>query len=240
LPEGHQAQRRRVVSVKYLTCDQGSNQWLLARLGRPTASNMSNIVTSTGKACTGQTRATFMCQLLGERITGLTTEHHTSAAMERGVALEPVARDWYEMQTGNDVQEVGFAYSKGGRWGASPDGLVGDDGGIEIKCPTLPNMIKHLLSDGVPSHWRVQIQACLWICERTWWDFVMYTDARNVPSIIIRVERDDKVIAALGEHVPAFCDELDAKEAALRERYGIPVPESMAIEDASGDIRSPF
>jgi len=196
---------------------------------------MANIVTPTGKAVTGQKRDTYMWQLLGERITGQTTEHYESAAMARGTALEPIARDWYVMQSGNKVDQVGFVYGDGCKWGCSPDGLIGDDGGIEIKCPTLVNYLQHLMIDGVPSHWQVQIQACLWITERAWWDFVLFTDARNVPSVVRRVERNDKVIDALAENVLAFCDELDEREAALRERYELPPREAVDIEAASGD-----
>ena len=219
--------------MKILDCEQGSDKWLLARLGHATASNMGCIVTPTGKPCKSAARTRYMNELVGERITGLTTEHYASDAMKRGTALEPHARNWYTLQTGNEVAEVGFAYADSGRWGGSPDGLIDTDGGLEIKCPTLPNMIAHLYAGGVPAHWMVQIQACMWICERQWWDFCLFTDARNVPNLIERVDRDEAIISTLAEEVPAFCDELDAYEAELRARYDIPMREAADIEQAS-------
>jgi len=221
--------------MQIIDCEQGSRRWIAARMGRPTASQMEAIVTPKGAPVKGEKRHTYLMQLLGERITRRATEHFVSAAMQRGVDLEPEARAWYEMHTGTAVKQVGFVYSDDGRAGCSPDGLCGDDGGLEIKVPTLTNHLKHLVAGGVPAHWMVQIQACLWITGRDWWDFVMYSDARDVPSVRVRVEPNAAVIGSLAEHVPAFCDELDALEAKVREQYGIPEREPVPLDDISGD-----
>ena len=226
--------------MKVLNCEQASRQWFLARRVRPTGSGLGNIVTPTGKAVSGQKRETYLYELLGERITGQTTEVYVSAAMERGTKLEPEARSWYQMTTGNAVEQVGFIYGLDGRTGCSPDGLIGEDGGLEIKCSTLPVHLKNVLAGGVPATWSVQVQACLWITGRKFWDVCLYTDAVNVPSVVIRAEPDIKVISTLAAEVPAFCDELDALEAKIREQYDIPLPPAIDIEQASGDVVYPF
>lgn len=226
---------KKLTMIKVLTCQQGSAQWLLARLGKPTGSWLSNIVTPTGKAVKGEKRTTYLYQLLGERITGQTTETYVSEPMKRGTFLEPEARSWYELTAGVSVEQVGFVIGDGGKWGVSPDGLVGKHGGLEIKCSTLPIHLKNVLAGGVPATWAVQVQACMWVCERAWWDVVLYTDAINVPSVVVRAEQDAVVIDTLKAEVPAFCEELDALEADIRQRFAIPERRTRAIEDASSD-----
>ena len=200
-----------------LTCKQGSGEWFSARLGRPTASRFSDIVTPTGKAVTGQSRQTYLCELVAERLCESVAQHFESSAMERGTALEPQGRDWYTLDTGNAVEIVGFVYGDdGGRWGCSPDGLVGEDGGIEIKCPLRTTMVKHLLADGLVKDYSQQIQAALWITQRKWWDLVLYTDDRGIPNRVMRYMPDAVMHAAFDECIPAFCDDIDAAVEKLR------------------------
>ena len=220
--------------MRIVDCQQGSARWHHARSGRPTASRFADIVTSTGKAVTGAKREGYMLELLAERLTGRVTEHFVSAAMERGTRLEPVARSWYTMETGRKVLQVGFVYGLDGKAGGSPDGLVGDDSGLEVKCLGDKNHLDVLLSGKVPALYVPQVQGCMWVCERASWDFVAYTDSK-LPSVIIPCERDEKVIAGLAEHVPAFIAELDAKEADLRAKYGIAPPDAVDLEQVSGD-----
>lgn len=221
--------------MQILDCQQGSNKWLLARLGRPTASRFGDIVTTTGKPSKAAARDKYLWQLVGERLTGRTTEHFESDAMRRGTALEPIARDWYAMQTGNKVEQVGFVYALDGRTGGSPDGLIGDDGSVEIKALALHNHLAAISTDEICSAHYMQAQGVMWVAKRQWLDFVHFTDAQGVPSRYLRIERDDKLTAALEEHIGAFCDELDEREAALRERYDLPPREAVDIETASDD-----
>ena len=220
--------------VKYLNCEQGSPRWLAARLGKPTASMYSCIVSPTGKPVTGAKRATYMAKLIGERLAGLSSDSFTSAAMERGHELEPFAREWYEWTKATPVQETGFAYDQDQRAGASPDGLVLDDGGLEIKCPLQVNHIKHLIAGVVPKDWIVQVHGCIWLCNRQWWDFVCFCDDENVPNMLIRTERDDKMMAAFDEHIAVFCNELDETEARIRKEYGLGERVEIALDKLSG------
>ncbi|MCP4493437.1 MAG: YqaJ viral recombinase family protein [Gammaproteobacteria bacterium] len=227
-------------SYTILKCEQGSGQWLAARKGMPTGSRFGDIITSAGKASQSQTRQTYMMELLGERLTGSAQERYVNPAMERGTALEPSARAWYEMTTGNKVRQVGFVLPPAGRvYGVSPDGLVNDNSGLEIKCPLRRGFLSALLADKVPGEHLVQIHAGMWICEREEWDFVMYTEEPNLPNMLKTVQRDERIIAGLAEHVPAFCAELDEREAKLRKMYDIPKPVEPDLATLPDDWR-PF
>ena len=196
--------------MKVLTCKQGSGEWFRARLGKPTASRFSEIVTSTGKASTAQARQNYLCELVAERLCQSITQRFETSAMERGTALEPQGRDWYTLDTGNKVETVGFVMDDSEAWGCSPDGLVADDGGLEIKCPLRTTMVKHLLADEKPKDYAVQIQGGLWVTQRKWWDLVLYTDDRGLPNKVIRYEPDAAMHDAFEEHIRAFCDDIAA------------------------------
>lgn len=201
--------------MKIINCDQRGSDWFTARLGKPTASGMAEIITATGKPRTGAGPRRYMLDLLGERLTGLPSQAFETAAMQRGVELEPRARAWYEMATGADVQEVGFCLSDCGRWGCSPDGLM-ESRGLEIKCPLQSGFLDVAESGAIPDDHIIQVQASLWITDMPAWDYVIWTDARGLAAQIITVEPDAKIHAALAEHVPAFCDMLDEVEARMR------------------------
>jgi len=218
-----------------IKCEQGSAKWLLARLGKPTASMYGNIVTPTGKAVTDTKRDGYMMKLLAERITGRATEVYVSAAMDRGNRLEPEARAWYEMQNAVEVAQIGFALHDEGRWGASPDGIIADDGGIEIKTAVLHNHIAKLLDGKAPSENIVQIQGCMYVTGRKWWDYCLFGDYANVPNMVVRVERDEVMMEALAECLLKFCDELDEAERELRQRYGIPERNAVDLDSVSDD-----
>ncbi len=196
--------------MKIHDCKQGDGIWLGLRGGMPTASRADCLITPTGKPVSGAKRVGYLHELAAEAITGTVEMHFVTAAMERGTQLEPEARNWYELTTGSNVQQVGFVESDCGRWGCSPDGLVGDDGGIEIKCPERKQYIRCLIEDKVPAEYLPQIQFCMWVCNRKWWDWVLYTDEAMFPYVVRRVERNAQFMDSLDEIVPAFCDELDA------------------------------
>jgi len=202
--------------VKIVKCKQGGPAWLKARLGIPTASKArawSEVVTPGGRVSKSDKRRTYMLELAAERILGETEDHYVTAAMERGTLLEPAARAWYSIKRGVDVEEVGLCLSDCLRWGASPDGLVAD-GGIEIKCPMPKRFIAAALGD--IAEYLPQVHACIWVCERAWWDVVIYSDRQRLPAVVHRVWRNDALCKVYDEAVPAFCDELDAMEAQLK------------------------
>jgi hypothetical protein len=217
------------------TCAQGSAEWFGLRIGKPTASQITNVVTSQGKATASAARQSYLADLVLERITGKIKEVFVTDAMKRGVALEPRARAWYSMTTGRDVRQVGFVERDdfAGKFGASPDGLC-EDRGLEIKALTPANHISALIS-GEPSRDHVmQCQFGMFCTGLELWELCYFTDAAGVPNRVWTLAADERVQAAFAEHVPAFCAEVDAAVASLVASGAvIQTPESpVGVEDA--------
>lgn len=182
--------------------EQGSNEWLQSRLGKPTASNFGKLITPTGKPSTSADG--YINELIAQRITGELPEFYTNAAIERGNELEPAAKALYEFINDVEVAEVGLCLHDTLDCGASPDGLIGVDGGIEIKCPLPHTHIAYLREGVVPGKYIPQIQGCLWITGREWWDFMSYHPAME--DLIVRVERDNEYIKKLADQVERAVD----------------------------------
>ena len=178
--------------------EQGTEEWLAARLGRPSASNFSKLITATGKPSSSADG--YINQLIAELITGESGPFYINAHMERGNLLEPDAREMYEFISGNDTLEVGFIVDTTFSYGCSPDALVGSDGGLELKCPAANTQVAYLRDPtaGVKKYWQ-QLQGCLWVTGRDWWDFMTYHP--DLPHTLVRVERDNAYIANLAEEV---------------------------------------
>lgn len=208
-------------SAVVVDCEQNTAAWFALRCGIPTASGFDNIVTPTGEPRKGKTPQSYMNGLLAERLMGrVEMNMKDTPAMERGRNLEPQARADYAFEQGRAVREVGFVYEGAGhRWGGSPDGLC-EDRGIEIKCPMHRNMIGTLRAGVVPPEYVMQVHGLMWICGLDVWDFVLWTPEAEIPNAVWTVERDDKLRAALAEHVPAFCEEMAQAETKLREMDG--------------------
>jgi len=176
---------------------QGSEAWLESRLGRPTASNFGKLITPMGKASASSQG--YIDELIAQRITGEIPEFFKSSAMERGNELEPAAKALYEFTHDVEVKEVGLCLHDKFECGASPDGLIGYEGGLELKCP-LPHTHVSYLRDGcIPQKYIPQVQGCLWITEREWWDFMSYHP--SMEDLIVRVYRDNAYITKLAEQV---------------------------------------
>lgn len=180
--------------------EQGSEEWLRVRLGRPSASMFNKLITQTGKPSSSADG--YINELIAERLTGKSEPFHVTEWMERGTALEPEAREAYEFITGNEVMETGFILDNSWQFGCSPDGLILDKGGLEIKCPAPRTMVSYLRDPqvGVKKYWQ-QIQGCMWITQRGWWDFFAYHP--EMPHVLVRVERDDEYIDKLAAEVKA-------------------------------------
>lgn len=183
---------------------QGSEEWFAARLGRATASRFSDILATT-KTGPAASRANYMAQLVCERMTGKVEESFESTAMKWGTENEPFARMAYEAQTGLIVEETGFIQHPEMLAGASPDGLIGADGGFECKCPNTATHIETLLK-GMPAKHIPQVQGCMWLAGRKWWDFVSY-DPRMPEKLqlyVQRIQRDEEYIVKLESAVMTF------------------------------------
>jgi hypothetical protein len=203
--------------------EQRTAEWFAARLGKATASKISDICART-KAGYGASRKNYMAQLVCERLTGEPTETFSNAAMQWGTDHECEARDAYCKHMLCAVKEVGFCdHPTIPMAGCSPDGLVGDDGMTEFKCPNSSTHIETLLGGGFADKY---VKQAYWqlACypERQWNDLVSFDPRLPEPMrlFIQRVPRDDEAIAALEREVTAFLAEVDATVAALRARYG--------------------
>jgi len=183
--------------------EQGSPEWLAARLGKPSASMFAKLITQTGKPSSSADG--YINQLIAERITGQSEPFYVNDHMARGTELEPEAREAYEFISGNEVIETGFILDTSFEFGCSPDGLILDQGGLEIKCPAPQTMVSYLRDNqvGVKKYWQ-QMQGCLWITQRDWWDFFAYHP--EMPHVLVRVERDEEYIAKLAEEVTKAVD----------------------------------
>ena len=192
---------------------QGTPEWLQSRLGCPSGSKFDSLITATGKPST-QAEG-YINQLIAEKLTGETTYVKTTEWMARGTELEPMARDYYTLATGNEVQEVGFCKHDRLETGVSPDGLIGDNGGLEIKCPAPATHVAYLRGNRLPTKYLQQVMGCLWITEREFWDFVSYNE--TMPALITRVHRDDKYIELLAAEVEKAVETIQTQYQKLKE-----------------------
>lgn len=196
---------------------QGTPEWMAERCGRVTASRVADVVAKT-KTGWGAWRSNYLAQLVAERLTNFVQEGFTNDAMRWGTEKEPEARELYEFSTDATVTEVGFVpHPKIAMTGASPDGLVGDVGLVEIKCPNTATHIETLLGQAIPAKYVTQMMWQLSCTGRAWCDFVSF-DPRLPSDLQLftkRLHRDDAHIADLEREVTAFLAEVAAKIEAL-------------------------
>lgn len=201
-----------------IDCQQGSPEWFAARLGIASASCFSDILATikTGEAAA---RRNYRAKLVVERLTGKQIPTFETAAMRQGIEREPLARAAYELRSGAWVDEVGFCRHDTLEAGASPDGLIGNDGGLEIKCPELATHLAYLRLQDVPPDYIPQVQGNLWITGREWWDFVSFNPdfPEHLQLMVKRVQRDDKYIKVLALAVEQFLAEVCEEEAYFRK-----------------------
>ena len=202
--------------------EQRTPEWYAARLGKVTASRVADITSKT-KSGYSTSRANYMAELLCERLTGTKADGYVNAAMQWGIDIEPSAREAYQSLLGVLVEETGFVnHPDITMAGASPDGLIGDVGMVEIKCPTTSVHIDTLMSGIVPSKHMAQIQWQMACTGRNWCDFVSY-DPRmpeNMWMFVQRVDRDETYIEEITKEVNLFLSELDTKISTLNQTYG--------------------
>lgn len=197
---------------------QGSNEWFAARCGKVTASKIADVMMKPTTAGYRNYRAQLMC----ERLTGSVAESFTSTAMQWGTDTEPQAKAAYEFYSGSDVVEVGFVdHPSIKNTGASPDGLVGDDGCVEIKCPNTATHLETLLGGKIPSKYYDQMQWQMRCADRVWCDFVSF-DPRLPEAMqlyVRRVDFDTDRVIAIEQAVVDLLVQIDADIAKLRAKY---------------------
>lgn len=197
---------------------QGSEEWFAVRCGKVTASRVADIVART-KSGWSASRKNYLAELVAERLTGHVERGFTNAAMQWGTDMEPEARDAYAFYADADVEQVGFVdHPRIEMAGASPDGLVGDNGLVEIKCPNTATHIDTLMAGTAPARYVTQMMWQMACTGRAWCDFVSY-DPRlpeDMRIFIKRIDRDEDRIAELEKEVEAFLSELSETVERLK------------------------
>jgi len=200
-----------------LNMPQRTPEWLLVRAGIPTASQFTKVITPAKLAPSTQMDS-YVNMLLAEMLLGGPIETDASAFMERGIELEEEAALWYELQSPEPVSNIGFCLTDDMTVGCSPDLLVGDDGGCEIKVPAVQTHVEYLLGGVVPQKYLLQVQGSMYVTGRQWWDFVSWNP--TIPALKVRVERDEKVIGKLAEGLSILTTKLKAGQQRLCDITG--------------------
>lgn len=198
-----------------LDVEQGSPEWLAARIGIPTASRFDQIMTAK-KLQYSESAAKYRAEILAEWTLGYPVQDDLKRNdwMARGTDLEPEARRWYELEKDVNVERVGLVLREDGRVGGSPDGLVGEDGGAEIKVPALHTHLLYLLDPKeLVAKYQAQCQGYMYLTGRKWWDVLSYSPV--APKVLERIPRDPQFIGALHRHLGRFLQELDAAKRKL-------------------------
>jgi hypothetical protein len=199
--------------------EQGSAAWLRERAGKITASRFQHVIAKLKNGNPAQKREDYLWELVVERLTGAASDHFTSTAMQWGTDNEEGAERAYAARTGAIVERAGFVLHPSMEGvGGSPDGLIRNDGGIEIKCPFNSAIHLRTILDGMPEEHKPQVQGLMWITDRAWWDFVSHDPRLPEPldTYIQRIPRDPEFIAMMAREVVAFRADVDAMLARLR------------------------
>lgn len=204
-----------------MNAPQRTEAWFGDRLGKVTASRIADVMAKT-KTGPSASRANYAAQLIAERLTGTREEGFTSAAMQHGIDQEEAARVAYEFLHSASVVETGFCPHPTIKWaGASPDGLVGDDGLIEVKCPNTATHIATLKGAPIADKYVKQMLFQMACTGRLWCDYVSYDPRLPVEMQlhVTRLERDDEAIAAIEAEIITFLNEIAADVVLLDTTY---------------------
>lgn len=186
--------------------EQGGPEWLRLRLGIPTASCFKRIIQPVNLK-PSKSADKYACDLVAERLIGEPLDAASSKFMQRGSDMEEEAVSWYEMTRDVDIDRVGFVTNDDHTVGCSPDGHVGDNGGIEIKCLEAGNCVYDIHKpEKLVADYRLQVQGCLWVTGRKWWDLISYHP--TIEPTVIRCERDEECISAIAKAIDCFQDVL--------------------------------
>lgn len=194
----------------YNGIEQGSEEWLKIRLGKVTASGVADVLAKT-KTGVSASKGNYLIKLAIQRVTGVVEESFTNDAMQWGKDNEAQARVAYEVASGNFVDQIAFVDHPSIQWfGASPDGLINQDGLVEIKCPNSATHWSYIKDDGPPTKYYIQMQAQMACTGRSWCDFVSFDPRMPERSrlFIKRVDREDEYIAEMEAEIKKFLDEV--------------------------------
>jgi putative phage-type endonuclease len=204
--------------VRFVDCEQNSAKWISARTGRITASRICDLMATLKRGGEAASRRDYRAQLIAERLTGRAEDCYVSKEMRSGSEQEPFARTAYEIRTGNMVDQMGFVFHPRLDFsGASPDGLIGKDGGLELKCPKTTTHLAYMAAGTVPKEYEYQLLWNMACTEREWWDFASF-DPRlpeKLRLFIVRMSRDEarigeieREVVTLNQQINTICEQL--------------------------------
>lgn len=208
--------------MKIHNVEQGSVEWMHLRAGIPTASEFDALITPLGEVRTGEGPKTYLAKKVAEAWQGGPLLEFNVFDMEAGKVLEEEARPRFEADNNCDVISVGFITTDDGRIGCSPDGLIGDNCGLEIKCPKVETHVGYLLRGTLPKDYVAQVQGSMFVTGYKKWKFLSYR--RRFPNLMLTIAPDDKIQKALKEALGAFKDNFDAAMKRMEEINGGPRP----------------
>lgn len=213
--------------------EQASEEWFNLRLGIPTASEFSRFMDadfnlkqprSKEAKANGELNEsvfTYACEKLAERERGPMLDYQSEArfstfAIDQGKHSEKLARKWLAMELEEEIEEVAFVKTDDGRAGCSPDGLLCDDAGLELKCPQAVNHVKYLLEGVLPPEYVAQVHGSLYVTGRKHWHFLSYNETITTEAFHLVIERDEQIMARIGKSLDSFCYILDTLHAKLK------------------------
>lgn len=199
---------------------QGSVDWAISRSGIPTASEFDNLLTPEMKPRTGEMPKTYLAQKVAEAWIGGPLASLNTFDIDQGRILEEEALPWFELAQDTKVDRVGLITTDDGRVGCSPDGLLGDDGGIECKCPAIHTHVGYLLAGVLPKAYAAQVHGSMYVTGRPWWKFLSYR--RNMPALLLHIERDEEIQENIASALGNFLAQFDKAMQRLTEINGGP------------------
>lgn len=206
--------------MKIHPAQQNSLSWLMARAGIPTASEWDALISPEWKIRTGEMPKTYLARKVAEAWSGGPLPGFNVIDMDFGKILEEEAIPWFEFSTGIQIQRVGLCTTDDGKLGCSPDGLIGEDSGIEIKCPEAQTHVKYVLNGILPKDYAVQVHGAMLVTGRPTWRFLSYR--RLFPPLVLTIQRDEEIQKTLREALGAFLAEFERAMKRLEELNGGP------------------
>ena len=224
--------------MRIVDCEQNSAEWISVRTGRITASRMCDLMATLKRGGEAASRRDYRAELIAERLTGKTEDRYLSKEMQFGIEQEPFARTAYEIRTENMVDQAGFIFHPRLDFsGASPDGLIGQDGGLELKCPKTTTHLAYLAAGTVPKEYEHQLLWNMACAEREWWDFASF-DPRlpeKLRLFIVRMPRDEARIGEIEQEVLTLNSEIQDVCAQLGVMANLPPIEAFAERRPSNE-----
>lgn len=200
--------------MKIHPCEQNTLEWLNLHLGIPTASGLDNLITPTGEIRKGEMPKTYLFKKVAESWRGRPLLDLNTFSTEQGMIIEEEARPFFELETNQKVRQVGFITTDDGKFGCSPDGLLCEDNGIEIKCPAAHTHVKYLVNGELPPEYAPQVHGSMFVTGFPKWTFLSYN--RGFPPLILEIKRDETIIAAIAEALGEFHFKFEDAKSRLK------------------------